>query len=117
MGFNFNPFGEAVMELAFAMNGEGVGKYLIAPLQFCDSNDTELLGSLSLGTFTRSDYRKKGIFRHTALQVFAKCQQKGISLTLGMPNQNSRPGFVNSLGFTEHKLPIYVLPIRKNGFC
>ncbi len=54
--------------------------------------------SISVYTATHPEYRKQGIFKSLALLSYDKCREKSISGTVGIPNNNSLPGF-RGLGF------------------
>ena len=55
--------------------------------------------STSLKTMTHPLFYGKGLFVRLARRTYDECCGAGILGTIGVPNNNSLPGFVNSLGF------------------
>jgi hypothetical protein len=97
--YHANPFGRPVMEVARQTSTkELVGQYLVIPLSYICKGE-KVLGSLSLNTLTREDFRGKGLFTKLAKATYDSCQQKNIKFTIGFPNPNSFPGFVKKLEF------------------
>ena len=74
------------------------GIYLVMPATLL-SGSGALDFSISVYTATHPAYRKQGIFRDLALLTYEKCRERSISGTVGIPNNNSLPGF-RGLGFT-----------------
>lgn len=102
-----NPDGEVVC--AMAHDGETIaGQYMVIPVNI-SANDAVLKASLSLNTFTHPNYRKQGIFTKLARVLYATIGARGIILTVGLPNENSRPGFLKYLNFTESQHPVHLI--------
>ena len=92
--------------------GEGIG-YYVAPYanpELCAGiyvvipvsilvGDKKIEFSTSLYTMTHPQYYKQGIFRRLATRTYEECVSKGIFGTIGIPNNNSLPGFTKALGF------------------
>lgn len=94
-----NPYG--VPFCHFAMDGDSIaGQYMTVPIRLAVAGKP-VSACLSLDTFTHENYRKQGIFATLAEGVYKDATSAGMSFTLGLPNENSRPGFLNSLRFTE----------------
>jgi hypothetical protein len=97
--YHANPFGRPVMQVArHAVSKDLVGQYLVIPLEYVN-NGEKVRGSLSLNTLTREDFRGRGLFTKLAFATYKACLQENISFTIGFPNPNSYPGFVNKLEF------------------
>ena len=94
-----NPAGRVFGTLA--MDGDTVaGQYIIIPvIMVIDGEDR--LCTISLDTFTHPDYRRQGIFVALSEAMFARLKDLDIPFTMGLPNENSRPGFLKKLRFTE----------------
>jgi hypothetical protein len=94
-----NPAGP--LYCAFALDGEIIaGQYIVIPATFLFGGK-QVRGSISLDTFTDSQYRHQGIFTVLAETVYSRLAKEMVTLTIGQPNNNSRPGFLAKLGFTE----------------
>lgn len=105
-----NPCGSSIIKLAINKVGEVVGFYCVTPQRYW-INGKKVLGSVSLNTLVRADFRGRGIFTILAEECFEECQRQGISFTLGFPNQNSYHGFINKLGFTDlGEIPLLIKP-------
>lgn len=55
--------------------------------------------ALSMNTMTHPDYQGRGIFPELAMHVYKQCEDSGIELIFGFPNENSYIGFVKKLGW------------------
>ncbi len=107
-----NPAGNSTIKLAINDGDEVVGLYCVIPQKY-RIGGKNVLGSVSLNTLVREDYRKMGIFTKLAEDCFWECQKRGIEFTLGFPNPNSYPGFVRRLNFDELKeLPLLIKPYK-----
>lgn len=111
-----NPYGDAVTWLAKSKTDQSlVGLYMVIPLQF-DWHDRICQGSLSVNTLTRNDFRNTGIFTGLAEEVFAYCKENNMVMTIGFPNPNSYPGFVNKLDFHAlGKLPLMLRILKPSN--
>jgi hypothetical protein len=84
-------------------------------------NGVEVLAAQSGDTMTHQNHRKKGLFRQLAQLAIQECENKGVQLIFGQPNQYSKHGLVNSLKFThlddiirfDLKLRIKTIPLPK----
>jgi len=109
------PSGKAIIKLAVNEPNDVVGCYFLLPLVFVVGG-RKLIGSLSLNTLVRPDYRNFGIFTKLAQEAFLACQERKIDFTVGFPNQNSYYGFVHKLGFdTLGELALLIKPINFQG--
>ena len=107
-----NPSGNSIIKLAINNLGEVVGFYCLMP-QLYWINGKKVKGSISLNTLVREDFRGQGIFTSLARDAYKECQNRQIMFTLGFPNRNSYPGFVNKLGFTDlGEMPLLIKPLN-----
>ena len=107
-----NPSGNSIIKLAINNLDEVVGFYCVMP-QLYWINGKKILGSISLNTLVREDYRGMGIFTALAKACYQDCVIRKVYFTLGFPNQNSYPGFVNKLGFTNlGEMPLLIRPVN-----
>ncbi len=74
------------------------GVYLVMPATLLVA-DRALDFSTSVYTATHPEYQRQGIFSRLALLTYEKCKERSISGTVGIPNNNSLPGF-RALGFS-----------------
>lgn len=94
-----NPAGTAYCYMA--VDGETIaGQYIIVPILLAARGE-KVKACLSLDTFTHENYRKQGIFVSLAERVYGDAESDGCRFTLGLPNDNSRPGFLKNLNFIE----------------
>jgi hypothetical protein len=94
-----NPAGPVYCWLA--MDGDTIaGQYMAIPLDVV-ADGVRVKACLSIDTFTNVNYRKQGIFVTLAERVYADAEADGCRFTFGIPNENSRPGFLKNLKFTE----------------
>jgi GNAT superfamily N-acetyltransferase len=94
-----NPAGP--LHCAVALDGDTVaGQYIVVPIDLA-VNGEPVKGSLSLDTYTHAAYRRQGIFTVLAEAVYARLAARSVLMTIGLPNDNSRPGFLSKLGFAE----------------
>jgi len=94
-----NPAGKVFG--ALAMDGDTVaGQYIIIPVNMVIDGEDRVC-TISLDTFTHPDYRRQGIFVALSEAMFARLKDLNIPFTVGLPNENSRPGFLKKLNFSE----------------
>jgi len=109
-----NPYGTPFCNMA--MDGDSIaGQYMTVPIKLAVGGKP-VSGCLSLDTFTHENYRKQGIFTTLAERVYEDAERGGMRFTLGLPNENSRPGFLKSLRFTEpisYSVNALPLPLRR----
>jgi len=98
--YHENPRGEAVIKLAVSDSDEVVGQYVVIPI-LIHSRGSNYLGTLSLNTLVKSDYRGKGIFIFLAQDCYRKLALDGYLFTIGFPNRNSYHGFIGRLSFSN----------------
>jgi GNAT superfamily N-acetyltransferase len=62
---------------------------------------------------THSDYRRKGIFKNLGEAALEELNRSKIPYSRAFPNDASRPGFINKLGFSPiATLPLLIKPLR-----
>lgn len=72
-----------------------------------------MLAAQSADTMTHPDYRKKRLFVNLAEQTFELCQDEGIRIVFGFPNQNSLPGFISQLNWeTTGAMDCFIIPVK-----
>jgi hypothetical protein len=82
-----------------AYNGQlPIAFYAVIPC-FLKIDDEIVLVAQSADTMTHPEYRTKGLFVELAMITYQLCENSGIRLVFGFPNQNSLPGFINKLGW------------------
>ncbi len=107
-----NPFGKAVVSLAKDVQNNIVSQYALIPLQVI-VNGNKISASLSLNTLTAEGWRGKGLFTRTAANAYNFCADNDIQFTIGIPNANSYPGFINKLQFSHAGFLLFaVKPLR-----
>jgi hypothetical protein len=80
--------------------------------------DQLLLAAQSADTMTHPKYQFKGLFVQLANLTFDLCQEEGISVVFGFPNQNSLHGFLVRLKWqmTEtldyYSIPVGIIPFE-----
>lgn len=107
-----NPSGRAY--LAIAKNDEGImaAQYALIPQEVI-WGDNSFKASLSLNTLTSKKFRGKGLFVRTAEANFDACAADDVLFTVGIPNANSYPGFIEKLNFLHcGNLTFSFLPLR-----
>ena len=106
-----NPAGKPITSVVIDPKGKVAGQYLVIPISLKVGNGIHM-GSLSLNTLTREDYRGKGLFTKMAFDTYAACSEGDVVMTYGFPNESSYPGFVRKLGFTHTgNAPIFFKPL------
>jgi hypothetical protein len=111
--YNENPAGSPIMYTAHEEQSKDyIGQYLVIPAEYI-IDGAETRGTLSLNTLTREDFRGRGLFTQMANKTYADCATEDLAFTIGFPNPNSYPGFINKLGFkSPGEVPLYLLPLR-----
>lgn len=96
-----NPAGKAVIACGRSTEDQSlVGVYVVAPVDLW-LNGVQVKGALSLNTFTREDFRGKGMFTTLAKSCYSLAGQSGINVIIGFPNPMSYGGFIKKLGFAD----------------
>ncbi|MGZ3810193.1 MAG: GNAT family N-acetyltransferase [Mucilaginibacter sp.] len=79
---------------------------------FIRHNEQLYLAAQSADTMTHPKYRYKGLFVQLANLTFDLCQEEGISIVFGFPNQNSLHGFLVKLKWQmTETLDYYEIPV------
>ena len=105
-----NPSGDAIIKVARNENNDVVGQYILSVMDF-KIFEKMVKATLSLNTLTNKNYLRLGIFTMLSEMAFKTCENESIAFTYGFPNQNSYPGFVNKMNFTDlHKVPLLIYP-------
>lgn len=107
-----NPTGDAVISLALDSEKKRLaGQYIVNPMRFWVKGN-EYKCVCSLNTLTREEYRGQGIFTGLAKHVYDDATKAGYEFCYGMPNQNSYPGFMKKLGFSDiGSIPLLLRPL------
>lgn len=109
-----NPAGKAIIWTA-RHNNEIVGQYVVNMAKIKIDNQT-LLGSLSIKTLTRSDFRGKGIHIHLAQKTFETCKANNVVFTYGFPNKTVYDACIERLGFVDiGRVPLLVKLINTDN--
>ena len=82
--------------LAYDKTHHPVAYYGVIPC-YIQYNFEPVLAAQSADTMTHPGHRHKGLFILLANLTFKLCHDEGIKLLFGFPNQNSLPGFINTL--------------------
>lgn len=99
--------------IAYSENNEPAAFYGVFPCLAAYNGKTFLVAQ-SGDTMTHSQHTGKGLFVALAKKTYALCQELGIQLVFGFPNQNSYPGFVRKLDWV-HFDDIEAYTIRVKG--
>jgi hypothetical protein len=99
--------------LAYSNDNLAIAFYAVIPC-FIRIDNKIILSAQSADTMTHPQYRNKGLFVELALLTYQLCDNSGIELIFGFPNQNSLPGFLNKLGWKmTEQMDCFVIPISK----
>lgn len=107
-----NPMGKVRMKLAWDEdNVEVAGQYAAIPISVNVQNQEKKV-LMSVNTLTRASYRGQGIFKTLANEVYTDAIEQEFSFVYGMPNQNSYPGFLKYVGFSDlGSVPLFIRPL------
>jgi GNAT superfamily N-acetyltransferase len=98
--------------LAYNQQHQPIAFYGVIPTRVWYNGKT-ILAAQSADTMTHPDYRNMGLFTELANLTYALCEQEGVGLVFGFPNENSMPGFVNKLGWQiTDSLSMFKIPIK-----
>jgi hypothetical protein len=101
---------EYVGYIAFNENKNPIAYYGVIPC-FIRNVDQLYLAAQSADTMTHPKYQFKGLFVQLANLTFDLCQEEGISIVFGFPNQNSLHGFLVRLKWQmTETLDYYSIP-------
>lgn len=108
-----NPAGDVLMEIAWNdEKQEAGGLYAVIPIWLV-INGKKRKCLMSVNTLTKEEYRGQGIFTQLASRCFDRAEREGYTLVYGMPNQNSYPGFLKYLHFSDlGAIPLYLKPLN-----
>jgi hypothetical protein len=84
--------------IAYNSDNLPIAYYGVMPC-FMQYDRSIFLAAQSGDTMTHPGFRYKGLFVELANRTFELCRQTGIQLVYGFPNQNSRHGLINKLGW------------------
>lgn len=110
--YNSNLFNQKYIKLMWDKNILA-GHYAVIPIKLYEDGK-DLLSGLSMTTMTSSLYKKRGIFRELALNLYFETYNK-INLVWGFPNDNSIHGFVKYLGW-KHVGDIYIYRCKSKKY-
>lgn len=82
------------------LNKEIVGHYTLIPV-YLEIDRAKVLCSQSVDTLTQKEFRGRGIFTELAKECYQRAEESGIYLLYGYPNEDSYPGFVKKLGWSD----------------
>ncbi len=109
--YSKNPDGKALIQVAL-LGEKFVSQYVTIPHKY-QAEGILLPGTLSLNTLTHPMHRGNALFPKLAEFVFEDCKRKNIGFTIGVPNANSYPVFVEKLGFKAlGRVPFLMKPFR-----
>ncbi len=100
-----NPAGKGFIQVADD-HGIIAGHQPVVPTDFL-INGQSLKFAMSVDTMTHPDYQKQGIFSTLSKAAYEEAAKSGIEIVWGFPNENSRPGFIKNLAWSD----ITVLPV------
>ncbi len=108
--------------LAFEEGGNSsrriIGFYGALPC-YLFSGDACVPAAQCADAMTHPAFRRKGLFLILARLTMNACEQSGIKMLFGFPNQHSLPGFLDKLGWQRagqldcFRVPVTALPIGK----
>ena len=105
--FLHNPFGGPFISLAWHTPDRFlVGNQVLMPVPLCVRGEQVLAGH-SLDLVVHHDFRRQGVFEHTAKHAFAHLVESGGRALVAFPNASSYPGFVRTLGWKRIVEPSY----------
>jgi len=112
-----NPTGRIAILLAVSDEEQSlVGQYTLCPLLMKLGNK-DVVGSLSLDTMVHPDFRRQGMLKKLAKNLYRLMAAEGIPLVYGFPNEQSHHGLTKYLDWKDlvDPLPIYVRPLKFSG--
>jgi hypothetical protein len=86
--------------VAYNKDQKPVAYYGVIPC-FIQYENKIMLSAQPADTITHPDYRNRGLFNLLANKTFELCEESGIKLIFGFPNQNSYPISINRQGWIE----------------
>jgi hypothetical protein len=102
---------ELVGYIAYNEKYSPIAYYGVVPC-FVKYGDQLYLAAQSADTMTHPKYQYKGLFVNLANLTFDLCQEEGISIIFGFPNQNSLHGFLIKLKWQMTEIMVcYIIPV------
>jgi GNAT superfamily N-acetyltransferase len=109
--FMDNPAGKGFIQIADD-TGTIVGHQPVVPTDFLIQGKRVKL-AMSVDTMTHPGYQKQGIFTTLSTAVYEQAEKSSIDIIWGFPNENSRPGFIKNLEWSDvATLPVYASILR-----
>jgi predicted N-acetyltransferase YhbS len=106
-----NPGGQAVTFIAES-GGKVVGHFPNV-LERIKIGKNFFHGGMVLHLATHADYRKQGIFKNLGKASIEELTKSNIPFSLAFPNDKSRPGFIEKLGFSPIlSVPLLIKPLN-----
>lgn len=87
--------------LAFDENNKPAAFYGVIPTVALINNKPVRIAQ-SADTLTHPGHQRKGLFTKLALMTYELAKEEGIHFLFGIPNENSFPGFINKLNWTQN---------------
>ena len=101
-----NPYGGPFISLAWHRERRFlVGNQVLMPFPL-NLGGTRALAGHSLDLVVHHDFRRQGVFEHTAKHAFANLRAAGGVALVAFPNAASYPGFVRTLGWRRILEPV-----------
>lgn len=95
-----NPAGKAIYINAHNETGDLIAHYAVIPtFAFAEPKFSQIRTYLSLNTAVHPKAQGQGLFKRTAQAAYDHLTSLGPHVILGVANENSVHGFINSLGF------------------
>jgi GNAT superfamily N-acetyltransferase len=106
-----NPAGGAITFVAESQ-GKVVGHFPNV-LERLKVGDGLSLAGMVLHLTTHRDFRRRGIFKALGQASWEELCRQQVPYSIAFPNDRSRPGFINKLGFSSiATLPLLIKPLR-----
>lgn len=98
--------------IAYGAGNIPIAYYGVMPC-FMQYGGKVFLAAQSGDTMTHPGYRYKGLFVELANRTYDLCRENGIQLIYGFPNQNSRHGLIDKLGWQmTESLDRFTIPVK-----
>lgn len=105
--FARNPYGGPFLALAWTRDSHRLaGNQVLMPFPMNVRGERVLAGH-SLDLVVHPDFRRQGVFEHTAKHAIAQLADAGGKAVVAFPNASSYPGFVRTLGWHRILVPTY----------
>lgn len=110
-----NIGGGAYSAFAVSGSGEDAAVYSLFKVR-AKLNGEEVVACQSLDTLTDKDFRGKGLFSLVAKDVNRRCDDEGVALIYGFPNDKSGPGFFKHLQWRQAGYPPFLVHVNNIGY-